>query len=228
MQQDLVNLFDVRTLVLDEVDQILDEGFLPAVKRIVKSCPIDRQMALVSATVSDQVQALIDELFSDAEWIETQGHHRLVPTLATENHFVPNGKRFPLLERVLRDAVDGGTLLFSNTREQCDKVAAELVEKGYECAVYRGDMDKAERRKNLKAFRDGSLKLLISTDLAARGLDVEHVGRVINYHLPKEMKNYLHRAGRTARAGRKGTVVNFVTERDRNLLKRLKLNDGAF
>lgn len=227
MQQNLVNLSDVRTLVLDEVDQILDEGFLPAVNRIVKACPEERQTILVSATVSDQVQILIDERFSDAELIETQGRHRLVSTLKTENHFVPKGKRFPLLERVLRESVEGGTLLFSNTREQCDKVAAELVENGYECAVYRGDMNKTERRKNLKAFRNGSVRLLISTDLAARGLDVEHVGRVINYHLPREMKNYLHRAGRTARAGRTGTVVNFVTERDRNLLKRLKANDEA-
>jgi superfamily II DNA/RNA helicase len=126
-----------------------------------------------------------------------------------------------LLEEILSEEFEGGTLLFANTKEQCDKVAEELTENGYTCAVFRGDMDKKERRQNLQKFRDGTLKLLIATELGARGLDVENIDRVLNYHLPKELKNYLHRAGRTARAGRKGTVINFVTERDENLIQRL-------
>lgn len=221
MQLDLVSLSDLRFLVFDEADQILDQGFLPAIKRILKSSPADRQLALFTATASDAIQNLISEMFSDAELIETKGRHRLVSTLITENINIVNGKRFPHLEALLADPVEGGTLLFANTREQCDKLAEELEENGYRCAIYRGDMDKLERRNNLKAFREGDLDLLISTDLAARGLDVDNIDRVVNYHLPKEMKNYLHRAGRTARAGRKGTVINFVTERDGNLIKRL-------
>ncbi len=228
MQQGLVNLSDLRFLVLDEADQILDAGFLPAVKRILKASPADRQLALFTATASDGVQSLIQEMFADAELIETRGRHRLVSTLVTVNHVVPNGKRFPLLEEVLAEPVEGGTLIFANTREQCDKLAGELAEHGYSCAVYRGDMDKLERRRNLKAFRDGTVKLVISTDLASRGLDVETIDRVINYHLPKEVKNYLHRAGRTARAGRKGTVINFVTERDQNLMRRLESKGTTF
>ncbi len=221
MQQKLVSLSDLRLLVLDEADQILDAGFLPAIQRILKSCPTDRQLALFTATASEGVQTLIQEMFSGAEVIETRGHHRLVSSLITVNLTVPNGKRFPLLEEVMAKRIDGGTLLFANTREQCDKLAAELVDNGYSCSIYRGDMDKLKRRQNLREFREGTLDLLISTDLAARGLDVENIGRVINYHLPKEMKNYLHRAGRTARAGREGTVINFVTDRDLNLIKRL-------
>jgi len=221
MEAGLVTLGDVRTLVLDEADQMLDHGFLPDVKRIVKECPAERQLALFSATVPAAVEKLIAELFVGAEVIRSQGSHRVVPTLTTTQQMVVGGKRFPQLEQILAKKVEGGTILFTNTREQCDKLAGELDEAGWPCVVYRGEMDKAERRRNLKAFRDGEVDLLISTDLASRGLDVEHVGRVINYHLPQQMENYLHRVGRTARAGRPGLVVNFVTERDAPLMSKL-------
>lgn len=221
IEKDFLSLEDVRFLVFDEADQILDQGFLPVVKRILKKSRSDRQTALLSATASQAIESLIQDMFSEAQLIETAGRHRTVSSLKTVNCEVPNGKRFPVLEGLLAQETDGGTLLFANTREQCDQIAEELEEHGYECAIYRGDMDKKERRENLKKFRDGTLKVLICTDLASRGLDVDCVGRVINYHLPKEMKNYLHRAGRTARAGRAGTVYNFVTDRDANLIQRL-------
>jgi superfamily II DNA/RNA helicase len=221
MEAGLVTLGDVRTLVLDEADQMLDHGFLPDIQRIVRKCPAERQLAMFSATVPPAVEKLIAELFAGAEVIRSQGSHRVVPTLTTTQLTVVGGKRFPLLERLLGKKVEGGTILFTNTREQCDKLADELEEAGWPCVVYRGEMDKAERRRNLKAFREGEISLLISTDLASRGLDVEHVGRVINYHLPQQMENYLHRVGRTARAGRPGLVVNFVTERDAPLVSKL-------
>lgn len=227
MALDLVDLSDVRFLVLDEADQILDQGFLAAIRRLLEACPAQRQLALFTATASDSVRALVAELFGEVELVETAGRHRLVPTLATVNLEVPGGRRFPLLEQVLAEPIDGGTLIFGNTREQCDAIAEELAAHGYRCAVYRSDMDKKERRSNLRDFREGAMPILVSTDLAARGLDVENVAQVINYHLPRELKNYLHRAGRTARAGRSGRVVNFVTARDGNLLKRLESIGGT-
>jgi superfamily II DNA/RNA helicase len=123
---------------------------------------------------------------------------------------------------MLKKKVEGGTILFTNTREQCDKLADQLAAAKIACVIYRGEMDKVERRQNLKLFREGAVDLLVSTDLASRGLDVDHVGRVINYHLPQQMENYLHRVGRTARAGRPGLVVNFVTERDAPLVSQLE------
>lgn len=221
LECELLSLDDVRTLVFDEADQMVDKGFLPDARRIVDACPPERQVALFAATVSKSVQALLDELFSGVEVIRSEGSDRLVTTLKTDNRDVPDGKRFPVLESLLKKSAPGGTLIFTNTRAQCDQLVRELKGIGRDCVVYRGEMDKAERRANLKKFRDGKIDLLVSTDLASRGLDIEHVGRVINYHLPRQMENYLHRAGRTARAGREGLVVNLVTERDRPLIDQL-------
>lgn len=221
MERDLVSLADIRVLVFDEADQMLDHGFLPDANKIVAECPDVLQKVLFSATISPAVQELINDLFEDVEIIHSKGSGKLVPSLETENCIVKNGKRFGYLEKYLADEIEGGTILFTNTREQCDKLAKELKDAGHTCAIYRGEMDKVERRSNLKLFREGKIGLLVSTDLASRGLDVELVGRVINYHLPQDIDNYIHRVGRTARAGRKGLVINFVTERDESLMNQL-------
>jgi superfamily II DNA/RNA helicase len=221
LDRGLVNLSDVRVLVFDEADQMLDHGFMPNARQIAAACPSERLMAMFSATVSPAVQALMSNLFSGSEVIRSQGSHRVVESLKTVNRTVVDGKRFPILESLLAEKVPGVTLVFTNTRDQCDKLAAELKKNGVACVIYRGEMDKVERRANLKSFRDGKTELMISTDLASRGLDIEHVGRVINYHLPQQLENYLHRVGRTARAGRAGTVINLVTERDEALVKQL-------
>lgn len=194
-------------------------------KTLAYGLPLLHQLGLFSATVSSSVQTLMNKLFSEAVVIRSSGSHRTVSTLKTSNRKVEDGKRFVVLEKVLAEPslgkTLGGTLIFTNTREQCDKLAKQLLDSGRLCLLYRGEMEKVERRANLKSFRDGKINLLVATDLASRGLDVEHVDRVINYHLPRELDNYLHRVGRTARAGRNGLVVNLVTERDAPLLEKV-------
>jgi superfamily II DNA/RNA helicase len=228
LDRKLISLDDVRILVFDEVDQMLDPGFLPDANLIVANSPDEKQLALFSATVSPAVEEMMETLFSEAEVIRSEKAGQTVSTLKTRNLIVPDGKRLPLLEKVFTEKSDGGTLIFTNTREQCDKLAAELTKLGYVGAIYRGEMDQVERRTNLKKFRSGEIDILISTDLASRGLDVENIGRVINYHLPQQMDNYLHRAGRTARAGREGLVINFVTERDQRLMEKLGYSNLKF
>jgi superfamily II DNA/RNA helicase len=221
LQKKLIDLSDVRVLVFDEADQMLDQGFLPDSKTITAACGKDLQLALFSATVSTSVQALINDLFANAEVIRSKGSGKVVSTLEAKNIVIKDGKRWPIFEKVISKKVPGGTLVFTNTREQCDTLAKEMSDKGHSCAIYRGEMDKNLRRHNLKNFRDGKYDFLICTDLGGRGLDIDSVGQVINFHLPKEMENYLHRVGRTARAGKKGVVVNLVTERDQKLFSQL-------
>ncbi len=222
LDRKLISLNDVRFLVFDEADQMLDHGFLPDAKRIASECSPNRQLALFSATVTDKVQTLMNELFQKVEIARTSGSHKVVPTLKTINRRIENGERFPVLESLLDKEPDGGTLIFVNTREQCDKLADLMLGAKRPCLIYRGEMDKVVRRKNLGLFRDKKVRVLIATDLAARGLDVEHVNRVINYNMPKQMEAYIHRVGRTARAGRDGVVINFVTERDEEMIKQIE------
>lgn len=222
MKRNLIHFSDARFLIFDEADQMLDQGFLDESNTIVKACPSDITMALFSATVSPQVQELMNSLFSKAEVIRTSQSGKVVESLTTKNETVIDGLRWPVFEKLIKQKVNCGTIVFTNTREQCDKLTKEILDKGYQCLSYRGEMDKNERRNNLKKFREGQVDLLISTDLAARGLDLEHVGRVINYHMPQQMENYLHRVGRTARAGRSGLVINLVTERDLPLVSKIE------
>jgi superfamily II DNA/RNA helicase len=222
LKADAIHLDDVRMLIFDEADQMMDEGFKSDSTLIAESCPGKLQLGLFSATVSPAVQELMDTLFAKANVIRSSGSGKVVKTLVTKNLNVVDGKRWPLLEKVLDQPAEGGTLIFTNTREQCDKVAKDLTEAGYACAIYRGEMDTRVRRQNYKKFRDGKIDLLVATDVAGRGLDIENVGRIINYHLPQQLDNYLHRVGRTARAGRSGLVVNLVTERDEPLMAKLE------
>ena len=225
LRNEELSLAAIRIVVLDEADQLLDFGFLPQVIEVVRACPSQRQLALFSATMSGSVQELVRRVFADAIAIETSGRQKVVPTLRTRHVDVPDGRRFDALQRILEEPTTGGTMLFANTREQCETLAAQLREAGRTCVVHRGESDPVERRKNLKAFREGRIELLLSTDLGARGLDIDHVARVINVHLPRELDAYLHRVGRTARAGKAGLVVNLVTPRDAPLLA--LLGDGS-
>ena len=219
-----LRLDDVRVVVLDEADQLLAPQFLPIARRVVGKCPPQMRLAMFAATLPDSLSGAIDELFGSAEplQIRTRGSRHGAATLRTDNRTVSDRKRLELLRKVLAEAPSVGTLLFANTRTQCERLAEWLEEEGLPHATYMGEMESQDRRANLKAFRAGEIKLLVATDLGGRGLDIDRVDRVINVHLPRDLDNYKHRVGRTARAGRAGLVVNLVTERDLPLIEKLK------
>lgn len=224
LEAELVSLDAIRFLVLDEADQLLDPSFGPRVLKIAARCATWRQLGLFSATMPDAARALVADVFHDNVFVETDSSQQLPSGLKTQHIDVPDGVRSVVLARVIAEPIRGGTILFANTRKQADRIVAFLREGGRSCAAIRGEMDPVERRQNLRAFRQRDLEFLVSTDMAARGLDVAHVARVINVHLPKTMEAYLHRVGRTARAGKGGLVINLVTPRDAPLLK--DLGDG--
>jgi len=218
-----VRLSDVRVLVFDEADQMIDPGFLPVANQVIGACPKGVQLVMFSATLPKSVKGVMDKLFTRVPIeVQTAGSHRTVPTLKTDNRTVINGRRFELLRAVLDEAPSTGTLLFANTHEQCDKIAEWLSEEDIPYVTYRGQMERQERRANLARFRKGEVSVLVATDLGGRGLDIERIERVVNVHLPRELDNYLHRVGRTARAGRTGLVINLVTGRDKPLMAQLE------
>jgi ATP-dependent RNA helicase RhlE len=218
-----LKLNEVRTLVFDEADQMVDAGFLPNAQRIVADCPKNVQLVLFSATLPGALDQAVKTLFRERPVeVRTKGSQRVVPTLTTINRKVHHGDRHTSLMETLQELPGVSTILFANTHEQCDKIGEWLDLEGIGHVSYRGQMERKLRRQNLALFRNGDVSILLTTDLGGRGLDIERVDRVVNVHLPREVDNYLHRVGRTARAGREGLVVNLVTPRDQPLLSRLE------
>ncbi|MGE5290602.1 MAG: DEAD/DEAH box helicase [Micromonosporaceae bacterium] len=221
-----LNLSQVETLVLDEADKMLDLGFLPDIERIVQLMPAERQTMLFSATMPGEVVALARQYLRRPMHVRAEQHDepQLVPT--TEHHVfrIHHLDKIEVLSRVLQAKDRGLTMVFCQTKRAVDQVAAALTQRGFAAAAVHGDLGQGQRERALRAFRSGKVDVLVATDVAARGLDVEDVTHVVNYECPDDDKTYLHRIGRTGRAGRAGIAVTFADWRD---LQRWKLIDTA-
>jgi superfamily II DNA/RNA helicase len=211
-RQNHLRLSSVSQLVLDEADKMLDLGFLPDVERILQLTPPARQTMLFSATMPGEIVTLARRHLSRPMHIRAEQHDEPAHVPTTEQHVFRAHQldKIEVLARVLQAEGRGLTIVFSRTKRSADQVATTLTSKGFAAAAVHGDLGQSQRERAMRAFRSGKVDVLVATDVAARGLDVEDVTHVINYECPEDDKAYLHRIGRTGRAGRDGVAVTFV------------------
>jgi ATP-dependent RNA helicase RhlE len=214
-----LTLSSVQILVLDEADRMLDLGFIHALKRIVKLLPRPRQTLLFSATMPRAIATLAED------YLDSPVNVVVAPSATTAERidqgvvFVPSERKRDLLATMLRDPAFARVLVFTRTKHGADRVVRHLVVAGIEAAAIHGNKSQPQRERALAAFRDGEARVLVATDIAARGIDVDGVSHVINFELPNVPEDYVHRIGRTARAGAAGIAVAFCSDEERPYLR---------
>jgi len=219
MNQDKVRLNRVETFVLDEADRMLDMGFVNDVRKISAQVPEKRQTVLFSATMPANVRKLADGLTDDPVYVEVTPQSTTAERIGQRVLFVPKQKKRALLTAVLKDTDVKRVLVFTRTKHSADRVARHLEQGGIRAGAIHGNKTQNARQRALEGFRKGQLRALVATDIAARGIDVDGVTHVINFDLPNDAENYVHRIGRTARAGEKGEAISFCDAEERGYLR---------
>lgn len=222
LESGALKLDNLGMLILDEADEMLDMGFLEDIERIADAMPADKQTLFFSATMSPQIRGLISRFTSDPEEIMIERPTLTVPTIDQVYYEVLFSSRIEVLSRLLDTGKVKRGLVFANTKRVVDDVVDGLVARGYPVDRLHGDMPQMMRERVMESFRRGTLRVLVATDIAARGIDVDDIDTVVNFELPRDPEDYVHRIGRTARAGRKGRAVTFVGRRDFSLMGRIE------
>ncbi len=213
IQRHTIRLRDVGILVLDEADRMLDMGFIDDVERIIKECPRDRQTLLFSATITADVERLASRYMKDPVQVSAESH--VDPGKLRQFYYnVPENEKISLLVHLLKREKSGLVMVFCNTRWFVDFVAENLIASGIKARAIHGGLTQDKRNRIMEEFHSQSVYVLVCTDVAARGLDIKGVSHVYNYDIPDEAKQYIHRIGRTARAGKGGKVINLLAPRD--------------
>lgn len=220
-----IKLDKVKTLVIDEADQMFDMGFKPDVERIITYCPGERQTLLFSATISNDVIRLARKHMNEPQNVSA-GEYIDPSKLDQVYYRVSDDRKFSLLVHLLKHETSNLGMVFCNTKRNTDKVAKNLKTNGIDAMAIHGGLTQNKRNNVMKLFHSGRGSVLVCTDVAARGLDIHGVSHVYNYDIPKESKQYIHRIGRTARAGADGKAINILSGNDHsNFLNVLKFND---
>jgi len=213
LRQENFNLKTLKILVLDEADRMLDMGFIEDVSKIISQCPKERQTLLFSATISPDIKHISKKYLNSP--VEISVNNYVDPSKLTQIYYdVPQSLKFSLLAHLLKSEKSGLVMVFCNTRHNTDFVARNLKKEGLYAQAIHGGLAQSKRNRVLDSFHRGQALILVCTDVAARGLDIKNVSHVYNYDIPANSKEYIHRIGRTARAGKEGIAVNIVSARD--------------
>mgnify|MGYP005991178787 FL=1 len=215
-KQDIVHLDFIETLVLDEADLMLDMGFIDDINKIVRLCPEEKQQLLFSATMPYKVVELAKEVLKDAVKIEVAPTSSTVKGVEQLLYYVPKPKKIELCLHILRNTVKGNVIIFRRTKYGVDKLEKTLLRNGYKVDSIHGDKTQNLRQEALQKFKNGDVNILIATDVAARGIDIKNVDAVVNFDLPNISETYVHRIGRTGRAGKNGVAYSFCSADERD------------
>jgi ATP-dependent RNA helicase DeaD len=227
LRRDTLDLANVRTVVLDEADEMLAMGFIEDIEQILEQLPGQRQIALFSATMPAPIARLAGKFLKDAQRVTIAAEPQNIPQIRQSYYEVSPAQKLDALTRILDMETPGPTIVFCRTKRECDELGEHLRGRGYLADTLHGDLNQMERDRVMRRFKQGQSDLLIATDVAARGLDIETVTHVINYDIPWDIESYTHRIGRTGRAGREGDAITLVTPRERRQLKLIERVTGA-
>lgn len=221
-----VRLDDVEVLVLDEADHMFDMGFLPDVRKILRALPQKRQNLLFSATMPREVRGLADAVLSNPVRVEL-ANARPTETIDHALMDLDEGRKLGVLEHILSGQDFRSAIVFLRTKHRARRLAKRLEDRGHRAVALQGNMSQGQRVRAMAAFKGGDVDVLVATDIAARGLDIEGVSHVVNYDVPTTPDAYTHRIGRTGRAERTGTALTFVTPADHDLVRQIERRIGA-
>ena len=217
--QGTVDLSKIEILILDEADRMLDMGFIHDIRKVLALLPPKRQNLLFSATFSDEIKALADRLLNNPQSIEVARRNSTVEVIAQKIHPVDRDKKHPMLAHLIKENNWHQVLVFTRTKHGANKLVEQLGKDGIGAMAIHGNKSQSARTKALSEFKDGSLQVLVATDIAARGIDIDQLPHVVNYDLPNVPEDYVHRIGRTGRAGATGEAVSLVCVDEHQMLK---------
>jgi ATP-dependent RNA helicase DeaD len=225
LRRGTIDLRSIQTLVLDETDKMFEMGFVEDVEDIIRHIPHQRQLLMFSATISEDVYCLARRHLKNPVIIKTQSYvdHRKLKQVYYDIY--EQNQKFSLLVHLLNRNTDGLSIVFCGTRRESDAVSKNLIRQGIRASAIHGGMKQQKRSNSLDALKTQKTKVLVATDVAARGLDIKNVTHIYNYDVPKTPTEYVHRIGRTARAGANGAAITLLTERDHDNFRRVQSND---